>query len=275
MSYVNIQDRRLPFALRYLGDLFAYRHLCWNLVGSDLRSRYRRTSLGILWAVIQPLAFALVIAAVWGVLQRRSSYLEFALYVFTGSVAFDLFSIAVNNGQDALTGAAGFVRQARIPFFIFQLRVVLSGMVTFLFALVGVFIFATAIGHPPVIGPHLLLVLAYLPLAVLFMLPIVMIMSNVGALFRDARHIVMLAERAVYMLSPVFLPREVLETPHLKFLEFVNPLIPFLDMIRDPIIENKLWDQQDVLVMGIWIAGLWMIALITAMSNGRKVVFAL
>lgn len=275
MSYVNIQDRRLPFALRYLGDLFAYRHLCWNLVASDLRSRYRRTRLGVLWAVIQPLAFALVIAAVWGALQRRASFLEFALYVFAGSIAFDLFAIAVNNGQDALTHAAGFVRQARIPFFIFQLRVVLSGMVTFLFALVGVFIFALAIGHAPSLGPHLLLIPAFLPIAVMFMLPIAMIMSNVGALYRDARHIVMLAERAIYMLSPVFLPREVLESPHLKFLEFVNPLVPFLDMIRDPIIDSRMWEMQDLIVMGIWIVGLWTIALITAVSNGRRVVFAL
>ncbi|MEQ1785263.1 MAG: hypothetical protein ABMA14_28290, partial [Hyphomonadaceae bacterium] len=70
MSYVNVQDRRLPFVLRYLGDLMTYRHLCWNLVTSDLRSRFRRTQLGVLWAVIQPLVMALLIAAVWGALQR-------------------------------------------------------------------------------------------------------------------------------------------------------------------------------------------------------------
>lgn len=275
MSYVNVQDRRLPFVLRYLGDLMTYRHLCWNLVTSDLRSRFRRTQLGVLWAVIQPLVMALLIAAVWGALQRSVTYWEFALYVFTGQVAFELFSTAFGGGQYALVHAAGFVKQARIPFFIFQLRIMLSAVVMFFFALIGVFLFAVASGQPPAFGPNLLLIPAYVVVAVLFCVPIIIIMSIVGALFRDVGHISVLIERAIFLLSPVMLPREILDQPQLKFLEFVNPIVPFLDMFRDPVMYGKLWDPQDVVVMSIWIVGLWGIALTTAISSGRRVVFAI
>jgi lipopolysaccharide transport system permease protein len=275
MSYVNIQDRKLPFSLRYLGDLMTYRHLCWNLVGSDLRSRFRRTRLGILWAFIQPLAFALMIAAVWGALQKSVSYMEFALYVFTGMVVFEMFATALQGGQDALMGAAGFVKQARIPFFIFQLRVVLSGLVMLLFSLIGIFLFSTAIGHPPELGTHLLLIPAFLPIIALFTLPIVIIMSIIGALYRDVRHIASLFERAMFLISPVMLPRQVLAEPQLRFLEFVNPMVPLIDMFRAPLVYHKMWEPQQVIVISIWIVGLWTIALITAASSGRKVVFAL
>jgi hypothetical protein len=47
MAYVNIRERRLPFVVRYIGDLYLYRHLAWNLVASDLRARFRRSQLGI------------------------------------------------------------------------------------------------------------------------------------------------------------------------------------------------------------------------------------
>lgn len=275
MSYVNIQDRRLPFALRYLGDLMAYRHLCWNLVASDLRSRFRRTKLGILWAVIQPLAFALMIAAVWGAMQRTATYWEFALYVFTGHIAFDFFSAAISSGQGAIARGAGFVRQARIPFFIFQVRVALSAAVMFAFALVGVFVFAAAIGMMPVIGYHLLLIPAFVVVALLFTVPIIIIMSIIGALYRDVKHISALVERAVFLLSPVMLPREILAQPQLKFMEFVNPLVPFLDMFRDPVMHSRLWETQDVIVMSIWIVALWALAIITSVSVGRRVVFAI
>lgn len=275
MSYVNVQDRSLPFALRYLGDLMAYRHLCWNLVASDLRSRFRRTQLGILWAVIQPLALALLIAAVWGTLMQRSSFLEYALYVFSGQVAFEFFSVAFQGGQHALINAAGFIKQARIPFFIFQLRVMLSAIVMFFFAFIGVVLFAVATGQPPALGPNLLLIPAFLVVGVLFGLPIAIIMSVTGALFRDVGHISVLIERAVFLVSPVMLPREILDQPHLKFLEFVNPIVPLLDLFRDPVIYGKLWDPQDVIVMSIWIVGLWTIAMITAGSAGRRVVFAI
>lgn len=275
MSFVNVQDRRLPFAVRYLGDLMSYRHLCWNLVGSDLRSRFRRTRLGVLWAVIQPLAFALMIAFVWGALSRTGNYWEFALYVLVGMTAFELFGAALSGGQDAIANAAGFVKQARIPLFVFQLRVVLSASANFLFAMIGVVIFGLAIGGLPAPGLHLLLLPAFLVVAVLFALPITIIMSLLGALYRDVRHISGLAERAIFLLSPVMLPREVLEQPQLKFMEFLNPIVPFLDMFRDPLVHGRLWDQQDVLVMSVWIVGLWAIALLTSGSVGRRVVFAI
>lgn len=275
MSFVNIQDRRLPFALRYLADLMAFRHLCWNLVGSDTRSRFRGTRLGILWAVIQPLAFALTIAAVWGVLQRQASYLEFALYVLSGHVAFDLFGTALGGGQVAIANAGGFVRQARIPLFIFQLRVALSGLVFFLLSIVSVLFFQVVTGQPPVIGVNLLLLPAFMAVALLFMLPIIIIMSLIGAMYRDVRHISSLFERALFLLSPVMLPREVLHAPQLQFMEYANPMVSFLDMFRDPLVYGKLWEVQDVIVMSIWIVGLWAIALITASSIGRKVVFAI
>lgn len=275
MSYTNIQDRRLPFALRYVGDLMAYRHLCWNLVASDLRSRFRRTSLGIIWAIIQPLAFALMLAAVWGLMQRTATYLEFALYVLTGTVAFDLFGSAVSLGQASLQRAAGFIGQARIPFLIFQLRTVLSNIVMFGFGLVAISIFAVATGQFPMPGTHLLLIPGFLVIAIFFTLPVVIIMSLMGAFYRDVQHISGLAERALWFISPVMLPREVLHAPQLQFLEYANPLVSFLDLFRDPVLYGRLWEAQDLIVLGIWTVALWAVAIISASAAGRKVVFAL
>lgn len=274
MSFVNIQERKLPFVFRYLADLLAYRHLCWNLVGSDLRSRFRRTQLGLLWALIQPLGFALMIAFVWGALDRTLSIWEFALYVLAGHAVFDMFSHVVNSGQDTIAAAGGYLRQARVPFFIFQLRVTLTGLVFFLFELVAVLGFALAIGAFPPPGPHLMLIPLFMGMATLFCCALSIIFSIAGTLYRDIRHASGLFLRALFLTSPVMLPREILDQPQLKFLEVLNPLVPLLDMFRDPMIYGKMWEAQDVLVISIWTAGLWAIALIWAASVGRKLVFA-
>lgn len=275
MSYVNVQDRRLPFALRYAADFLSYRHLCWNLVGSALRARFRRTHLGILWATLQPLAFSLMIATVWAGLRHRESVWEFAAYVFTGAVAFELFSTSVQNGQDALMSASGFIRQARIPFLIFQLRVVLTSLVMFMCALVGVLLVTSIVTNGANLGPALMLVPVFMGVAGLFMLPIVIIMSIVGAQYRDVKYISMLVERALFLVSPVMLPRDVLQQPHLQILEVLNPLVPFLDLFRDPVLYGRFWEAQDVITMFVWIAGLWALAIIASVSSGRRIVFAL
>src|SRR5262245_26606545 len=112
MSYQNIHGRRqLPFAVRYVLDLIIYRHFALNLVGSDLRSRFRRSYFGILWAVAQPLGFALIIAWVWGSLFNQTSVLDYAIYVFSGFIVWDYFSAVMNVSQDSLTMSEGYLKQ--------------------------------------------------------------------------------------------------------------------------------------------------------------------
>lgn len=275
MSYENVQDRQLPFFIRYLSDLIAYRHMCVNLISSDLRSRFRRTRLGILWAVAQPLGFALMIALVWGSMQKSANYLEFALYVFTGQVCFEMFSTTVMGGQDALANAAGYLKQARIPFFIFQVRTVLTGSVIFFFATIGVFLFAAGSGGLPPLGLHLLLLPAFLAVYILFLTPIAMLMSITGLLYRDVKHIAQIGVQGLFLTSPVMLPREIFSEPHLKFFEFLNPMIAVLDLYRAPVIHGAFWNVQDMIVISIWIVGLWSAAAIASVSVGRRLVFAL
>lgn len=275
MSFVNVQERKLPFVFRYLADLVAYRHLCWNLVGIDLRSRFRRTRLGLLWALIQPLALALMIAYVWNALDRSVSLWEFALYVLAGQAVFELFTNIMMSGQDTLIASGGYLRQARVPFFIFQMRVVLTALVFFLIEVVAVLGFAAAVGAFPAPGPHLLLIPVYVVVVGLFGAAFCIIFSIAGTLYRDVRHASGLLTRALFLTSPVLLPRAVLDQPQLRFLEFLNPLVPLLDMFRDPVLYGQMWQMQDALVIAIWTVGLWVLALVWGASVGRKLVFAI
>ncbi len=275
MTYANIRTRRLPFPVRYLMDLATFRHLCWNLVGSDLRSRFRRSYLGILWAIIQPLAFALVIAAVWGALRGAEDYWTFAAYVFSGMVVWECFANVFIGAQDALPRAQGYLKQTRVPFLIFQIRVPLLGMVLLLFGILGLYGFLTFLQQVPPPGYHLLLIPAFIVAFFLFTVPTAILMSIVGLHFRDVRHASTVLIQGLFFLSPVMLPRESLDVPQLTFLQFANPMIPVLDMFRDPVLYGQYWNETDVVTLAAWIGGLWIVALAVSMKVGRRLVFAL
>lgn len=275
MSYVNVQSRKLPFFIRYIVDLFTYRHLCWNLVASDLRARFRRSRIGILWAIIQPLAFSLMIAAVWGGLFNTTDYWGFAIYVFSGTILWEYFSNVVIASQDALNRAEGYLKQTRVPFFIFQLRIPFTSLVILLFAIAGLFILQAATQRLPQLGEHLLLVPAFLGVFLLFGIPLATLMSIIGTQFRDVKHISAIAVQALFFISPVMLHRDVLEKPELAFLNYMNPMVPLLDMFRAPVLYNQLWDRTDVIIVSIWIVALWAAALLLSAKVGRKLVFAL
>src|SRR5690606_26092310 len=149
-----------------------YRHLCWNLVGSDLRSRFRRSHLGILWAVLQPLGFSLIIASVWAGVFQSQTFSTFVVYVYSGMLVWESFSQSILLSLDALINSKGYLKQARIPFLVFQMRVPLAGMVILLIGLTGLFgLMAVMDQFPETVLPLLLLPL-YLGMLFIFVTPL-------------------------------------------------------------------------------------------------------
>jgi ABC-type polysaccharide/polyol phosphate export permease len=218
---------------------------------------------------------ALLIAAVWGALNAQSTYWEFALYFYTGSIVFEMLSVSVIGGQDALMNAGGYIKQARIPFLIFQIRVILTGTVIFICALCGLLFLQAVSGVLPPLGPQMFLILAFVPIYILFLIPVAIITSTIGVTFRDFKHISQLGMQTLFMLSPIMLPRAIFERPELRFMEIFDPVLPLLDMFRDPVLYGKFWQVQDVLVISGWTVGLWCVAILVSSSHGRKLVYAI
>jgi len=275
MSYSNYQSRKIPGFVRYLAELMRFRHLCWNLVGSDLRARFRRSRLGIIWAVIQPLAFSLLIAWTWGTLFKTQDYWEFAVYVFAGMLMWEYLGNTLNGSLDALVGAVGYLRQSRVPFLVFQARVPLTGIVTFLAGLCGLLGLLAVLGRFPPIGLHLLLVVAFPFMLVAYFLPVAVIFSVWGAKLRDLRHIVQIGLQALFFISPVMFDRSMFMDERLAVLQYVNPLIPLLDMLRAPLLHGEGWTQANMITIGAWGAGLWLLCFVVAARANRRIVFAL
>lgn len=275
MAYVNIQTQHLSAPARYMRDLITYRHLCWNLVASDIRARFRRSAIGILWAVIQPLSFALMIAIVWGSILQTGDYWTFSLYVFSGLIVWEYLNTVVIVAQDALVNAEGYLKQTRIPFLIFQLRVPLGGLVIFLCGFAGLLILAGALNRLPPLGGHVLLIPAFAFLLLMFGIPLSVLMSVTSALFRDVKYVSQIAMQGLFFISPVMLDHAVFEKPQLQFLKYANPAVALLDLFRTPVLDGKLWHSDSVVAILAWIVGLWLVAVFAANRAGRKIVFAL
>ena len=275
MSYRNNLNATTLPAVSYLTALARYRHLCFNLVGSDLRARFRRSRLGIIWAVIQPLGYSLVIAFTWAVVLRYESYWEFTMYLFSGLVVWEYFATVTSTSMDTLMRSGGYLRQARIPLLVFQLRPPLTTMAVAVFGTIGVFVMLLILGRMPEPGLHLLGVPIALAALFVFSIPLAVLMSIVGAQFRDANHIVQLSLHALFFLSPIMLPKEVLDQPNLQLLNTLNPLSPLIQLFRDPII-NGVWIQQtDLISVGIWTLVLALCAILASSVYGRRIIFLL
>ncbi len=275
MSYANVRGKPAGPVLQYFSEVANFRHLAFNLVGSDLRARFRRSRLGIVWAILQPLCFSLVIGFVWGGLFNYDSVWEFSLYVFSGMLVWEYFTNCVLTGQDSIVAAEGYIRQTSIPFLIFQVRTPLSSLVILLAGCIGLLVFEAALNALPAFGPHLLLIPAFFVVLLLFGLPVTILMSILGVQFRDMKYISMITVQALFFVSPVMLGREMLARPELWFMKYVNPVVPLIDLFRAPIVHGEYWQLDTLATMAVWIAALWLLAITASALTGRRLIYAL
>src|SRR5688572_24424855 len=130
-------------------QLFSYRDLIWTLVARDLKVRYRRSAIGFLWTMLQPLLTMLVLYVVFSSVFRFGAGLaNYPVYALAGILFWNFFHQSVVASMNSLRGNAMLVQKLPVPLVVFPVASVLSGMVNFALALVpllGVILFT---GHP-------------------------------------------------------------------------------------------------------------------------------
>ena len=118
---------------------WCYRYLLWNLVSRDFKLKYRRSVLGVVWSVLNPLLMCLVYWAVFSSLMdmRGSGIDNFAVFLMCGQLLFNFFNEATSTGMSSVLGAAPLLKKVYIPKYIFPLEKCCFAMVNCIFSFVA------------------------------------------------------------------------------------------------------------------------------------------
>ena len=174
----------------YCKDFWRYRYLLQNLIGRDFKLKYRRSVLGVLWSVLNPLLMNIVMVAVFSTLfasMHGQGISNFPVYLIIGQLLFTFFNDATTSAMSSMLGAAPLIKKVYIPKYIFPLEKVCFALVNCVFsfvALIIVMIFTGAPLHPTV-------VLAVYPLLTLFLfsLGVGLVLATLTVFFRDIMHL--------------------------------------------------------------------------------------
>ena len=141
---------------------WCYRYLLWNLVSRDFKLKYRRSVLGVVWSVLNPLLMCLVYWAVFSSLMdmRGSGIDNFAVFLMCGQLLFNFFNEATSTGMSSVLGAAPLLKKVYIPKYIFPLEKCCFAMVNCVFSFVALLLVMIFTGAPF----HLTLIEAVYPL---------------------------------------------------------------------------------------------------------------
>ena len=247
-------------------DLLRYRDLVGALVARDLKVRYRRSSIGFLWTMLQPLLMMLVLQLVFSALFRFELP-NYPVYALAGILFWNFFSQSIVASMNSLKGNAQLLQKLPVPKVVFPVATVISGVINLGFALVPLFGLLVVTGHP--LRPALLFLPIAVALASLFTLGAGLLLSPLAVFFHDVVELIGVLLMLVMYLTPIFYPKEIVPE-HLRWIVRFNPVRSILEVFRDPIYQGEIppWTHLSVCV-GIALAALALGAYVFRKSSDR------
>lgn len=223
------------FVSRNIREVVVYRYALFNFVNTNLSSRYRRSTLGFLWSLLNPLFTMIIMAVVFSSLYKLP-FSQFSLYLFSGLLPWNLITSSMVGGSMSIILAEGYLKKIYIPKIIFPLVTLGVEVTNFLFSLVSLFVLALFFGAK--FGWSLLLLPVALLLLSLFLFGIIMTLSIMTVFFRDLSHILQIGLLGLFYLTPIIYPISMLSERLLGFIKF-NPFYSFITLFHIIVYESK------------------------------------
>jgi ABC-type polysaccharide/polyol phosphate export permease len=247
-------------------DLYLYRDLILTLVARELKVRYRRSTIGFLWTMLQPLLMMGVYNLVFSNLFRAPIE-DYAIYALAGILFWNFFSQSIVSSMNSLRGNAQLLQKLPVPKAVFPLATVLSGLLNLLFALVPMLLILLITRH------HLSWSLLFLPVSILlaglFTLGAGLLLSPLAVFFHDVVELIGVLLTLLMYLTPLFYRMQDLPGK-VRWIVRFNPLRSILEVFRDPIYFAKVPPLSHLAVsFGIAVVALVIGALAFRRSSDR------
>lgn len=222
-----------------------------SLVSRDFKLKYRRSALGVLWSVLNPLLMMIVLSVVFSTFFKFSIE-NYPLYVILGNVMFALMADSTSGAMNSIIESSSLIKKIRIEKLIFPLEKVLFQLVNFcisLIAVAAVMIFFQVMPHVSLLALPLLLLYV-----VLFSAGVGMALSALSVFFRDVCHLWGVVITAWTYATPLFYPVEILPDWAAPIMQY-NPMYHYASYFRDLILSGTVPGlQENLLCLGMAVA---------------------
>ena len=222
-----------------------YLPLLRELVTRDIKVRYRRSVLGMLWTILNPLLMMAVMTVVFSQLFR-SEIENFAIYYLSGYILYSFINDSTTAALFSVVYNASLMKKVYIPKYMFPVSKVFSSLVNLGFSFIIVMLIT---GTP--MKATILLLPAIVLYVVIFATGLGLILATLYVFFRDCGHLYGIIMLVWLYLTPMFYPKEILPETLQRLLVF-NPMYHFVEYFRDILLYGTWPDiGQNLVCLGM------------------------
>lgn len=230
------------------------------LVQRDIKLKYRRSFLGYLWSVLNPLLSMVVMSIVFTQMFHRKVE-NFPVYLICGNILFSFMRESTTQAMTSVIGSASLLKKSYVPKYIFTLSKITSSMVNLVLSF-GALIIVMIFRGVPFRWMNLLGLIPVLELYV-FCVGLGMFLAAVTVFFRDVKNIWSVVTLAWMYLTPIFYSLEnriesstgKLDTVGLLIRRF-NPMYMYIQQFRFFIMQHYIPEIEVPVMTLMWRGGL-------------------
>lgn len=247
---------------KYIDNFLQYRFLLNELVKKGIKLKYRRSYLGIVWSLLEPLLTMIVLTIVFGTLFNNHTK-EFPVYVLSGRLLYTFYSSSTKAALKSIRSHSAMIKKVYVPKYLYTLSSVLYNYIIFLISLIVLLVVGLVLGVYPTIY------LLQAPVALLLLLILAygcgMILATVGVFFRDMEYLWSVALMLVMYTCAIFYQPERLLNSGWDWILKYNPLYCIIDIFRSAVF-GRLMDFGSL----IYAAGFSAVALVIGLICFKK-----
>ena len=239
---------------KYVDNFMQYQFLLSELVKKGIKLKYRRSYLGMIWSLLEPLLTMIVLTIVFGTLYGNTDK-TFPVYILTGRLLYSFFSQATKAALKSIRQNSAMIKKVYVPKYLYPLSSVLFNYVIFLISLIVLAVVSVVLGVKPT--THLWQSLVALVLILFISYGCGMILATIGVFFRDMEYLWSVALMLVmYTCAIFYYPSKLLKSGWAWILKY-NPLYCVIDIFRSGVFGEPM--NIDYLIYTVAFAALSML----------------
>ena len=203
----------------------------------DVTVQYKKSKMGMIWTVLEPLGFVLILYVVFGLGLKsgRSMTIPYLCYLIVGLSVMNLYLEVVNRGTVAIKSHSYLLKKVKFKVSILPISVVLVGIINHFLFLIAVFIVLFIYGFYPTI--YWIQILYFLFSLSSLLLGISLFNSTIAIFIPDIRNVINLVNRGLFYLTPIFWTEKEMPAQFIKYAK-LNPLYYIVNGYREVLFNN-------------------------------------
>jgi len=235
--------KRLKLLPDFFINCFGNRAVIFQLVRVELTARYRRTLVGYGWTLLNPLFTMLVLTIVFSTLFNLP-FDEFGVFLIAGMMPWLMFLNTVGKSLSSFTANEAILKKVAINKTVFPVAASTSVLLDSIFSFFAFLLVIFALGGVGSIS-LLFIPFAYL-LLYIFCVGVSFAISIYATFYRDLNQIIPILLQGMFFLTPIiYRPESLVGKAYI--LVQLNPLVPFLELFRVPILSGQFPDVDLIL----------------------------